>query len=111
MKRDDLQIFKVAGDNMNDGTCERFEKGCYVLAKPFNIEVFKNSIANDLGSFWVIDTDKGYLLWQINEDVKEGCIICHSLNPEYQDIIIKLEEITNIWRVMESQTKVIRNRG
>ncbi len=102
--------FEITGDSMANGTHESFKKGCYVFTEPFNIEEFKENIANNLDSFWIIGRKDGYTLKQITQYTEEYGIRCHSLNPEYQDFIMKLEDITCIFLVTASQTKVIYHR-
>jgi len=92
--------FEITGDSMENGTHESFEKGCYV---------FKENIANNLDSFWIIGRKDGYTLKQITQYTEEYGIRCHSLNPEYQDFIMKLEDITCIFLVTASQTKIKRS--
>ena len=104
----DLLAFKIVGDSMNDGTRSGFEPGDKLIVQPFSIGDFRNSIGNDLNSFWVIEMKKGVLVRQIVEYANDT-IKCHPLNSfeQYPDAFIKVEDITKVYRVLQVQHKPI----
>lgn len=106
----EMIAFEVKGDSMDNGTRSSFEDGDRLMVKSFSIESFRNNINNDLNSFWVIETERGYLFRQIVEyDNTRDAIRCHSLNVsgQYQDVFVEIRNITKVGRVIESQPKVI----
>ena len=104
-----LSAFEILGDSMNDGTRRSFAPGDKLIVEPFNINDFKDSIGSDLGSFWVIQVGTCILVRQIVE-YADNVIKCHSLNlnGQYPDILIKIEDITKIYRIIQKQGKPIR---
>ena len=105
----DVLAFEVTSDSMNDGTRSSFESGDKFIVTPCRISDFRNSIGNDLNSFWVIEMKKGVLVRQIVEYVNDT-IKCHSLSSsgQYPDTFIEIENITKMYRVMQLQRKPIR---
>lgn len=105
-----LQVFEVVGNSMNDGTRFSFEAGYKLIVQPFSISDFRNSIGNDLNSFWIIEIEKGILFRQIVKyDMINDTIECHSLNTTKQDLntFIKIGDITKPYRVVQLQSKTI----
>lgn len=106
----DLLAFEVVGNSMDNGTRSSFEEGGKLVVQLFDISDFRNSIGNDLNSFWVIEIKKGTLFKQIIEyDSRHDMIKCHSLNTngQYPDTFIKIEDITKVYRVVQVQYKPI----
>lgn len=106
----DLLAFEVVGNSMDNGTRSSFEEGDKLVVQLFDISDFRNSIGNDLNSFWVIEIKKGTLFKQIIEyDSRHDMIKCHSLNTngQYPDAFIKVEDITKVYRVVQVQYKPI----
>lgn len=106
----DLLAFEVVGNSMDKGTRSSFEEGDKLVVQPFDISDFRNSIGNDLNSFWVIEIKKGTLFKQIIEyDSRHDTVKCHSLNTngQYPDAFIKVENITKVYRVVQVQYKPI----
>ncbi|MFQ9070417.1 MAG: helix-turn-helix transcriptional regulator [Bacteroides stercoris] len=103
-----LSAFEILGDSMDDGTRRSFAPGDELIVEPFNINDFKDSIGSDLGSFWVIQVGTCILVRQIVEYANDT-IKCHSLNPngQYPDVLIKIEDITKIYRVIQKQEKAV----
>lgn len=103
-----LSAFEILGDSMNDGTRHSFAPGDKLIVDPFNINDFKDSIGNDLGSFWVIQVGKSILVRQIVE-YANNTIKCHSLNPngQFPDVLINVGDITKIYRVIQKQGKIV----
>lgn len=106
----DLLAFEVVGNSMDNGTRSSFEEGDKLVVQLFDISDFRNSIGNDLNSFWVIEIKKGTLFKQIiGYDSRHDMIKCHSLNTngQYPDAFIKVEDITKVYRVVQVQYKPI----
>lgn len=101
--------FEVTSDSMDDGTRSGFEPGDKLIVQSFSISDFRNSIGNDLNSFWVIELKNGVLVRQIVEYANDT-IKCHPLNSseQYTDTFIEIENIVKMYRVMQLQRKPIR---
>lgn len=110
----DLLAFEVVGNSMDNSTRSSFEEGDKLVVQPFDISDFRNSIGNDLNSFWVIEVGQGILFREIvGYDSRHDMIKCHSLNTngQYPDAFIKVENITKVYRVVQVQCKPIHYGG
>ncbi|GCB37066.1 S24 family peptidase [Bacteroides faecalis] len=103
--------FSIEGDSMDNGSNESLPQGCYVFVEAYSIDNFKSSITSKPDDFWVIKTKDGYLVKQVTGYVEEDAVQCHSLNPKYQDYIIKLEDIISVYLVTARQSKIVRHFG
>ena len=106
----DLLAFEVIGNSMDNGTRSSFEEGDRLIVRPFDINDFRNSINNDLNSFWIIEVEQVILFRQIVEyDSRHDMIKCHFLNTngQYPDAFIKIEDITKAYRVVQVLYKPI----
>lgn len=103
-----LLAFEVTCDSMDDGTRSSFEPGDKLIVQSFSISDFRNSISNDLNSFWVIELKNGVLVRQIVEYANDT-IKCHPLNSseQYPDTFIEIGNIVKMYRVMQLQRKPI----
>lgn len=99
--------FKVMGDSMDDGTRFSFENGDTIFTKPVEIDKFKSLINNDLGSFWVIKIGEEVLFKQVVQDNEIDGLHCCSLNKSYNDLFVKIEDISGLYRVMQKQPKPV----
>lgn len=108
----DLLAFEVTGNSMDNGTRFSFEEGDILIVQLFKINDFRNSINNDLNSFWVIEVEQGILFRQIVEHDNDT-VKCHSLNTngQYPDAFIKVEDIAKVYRVVQVHYKPINAGG
>lgn len=83
----------VYGDSM----APEYPSGSRVLIKKVNPEVFI-----DWGKAYVLDTSNGVIIKEVVESAKEGCIRCHSINPDpkFSDFDVPMSEIYGIYRVL-----------
>lgn len=103
-----LLAFEVTSDSMDNGTRFSFAPGDKLIVQSFSISDFRNSIGNDLNSFWVIELKNGVLVRQIVEYANDT-IKCHPLNSsaQYPDTFIEIGNIVKMYRVMQLQRKPI----
>ena len=83
----------VYGESM----APEYPSGSRVLIKKVNPEVFI-----DWGKAYVLDTSNGVIIKEVMESAKEGCIRCHSINPDpkFSDFDVPMSEIYGIYRVL-----------
>lgn len=83
----------VYGDSM----APEYPSGSRVLIKKINPNVFI-----DWGKVYVLDTCNGVIIKEVLKSEKEGCVVCHSINPDakYSDFEISLSDIYGIYRVL-----------
>ena len=54
------------------------------------------------GNVFVLDTDNGVIVKEVQPSEHEGKLVCHSLNPngKFKDFEVSLEDITGMYRVL-----------
>lgn len=106
MDKDKYIAFEVSGDSMDDGSSRAYQDGDIVICKECPTEIIKCNGLNTKNKEFVIVHRLGILLKRIdNLDLNEGKITLHSFNPTYNDIILELEYIKQIWVVEYQQKK------
>lgn len=106
--KEKYKIFGVFGDSMDNGTGESFKDGYYLFTVPFDFKQSTGALNDIQDEFCVIETTNGVLFRQIIGYDKPKGLHCHALNKKYNDSFVKIEEITNIYRVISHQRKVNR---
>lgn len=99
--------FDVAGDSMDNGSRNCLQSGDKVLARELERDFWKDIKTND-HRFWVIVFGSSVLIKEIvNEDLTQGTITCHSLNPspEYHDFTLNLDEVKALYYVVKVKPK------
>lgn len=83
----------VYGESM----APEYPSGSRVLIKKINPDIFI-----DWGKVYVLDTSNGVIIKEVIVSPKEGCIRCHSINPDpkYSDFDVPMQEIYGIYRVL-----------
>lgn len=83
----------VYGESM----APEYPSGSRVLIKKINPDVFI-----DWGKVYVLDTSNGVIIKEVIVSPKEGCIRCHSINPDpkYADFDVPMEEVYGMYRVL-----------
>lgn len=100
-------VFNVAGDSMDNGMKDGFTDGNTLLVRTVNLNEFRDSIQDDLNSFWVIEVGSDTYFKQISEYNKSKNVIkCHSLNSSYDDFFIEVENISKVHRVIRVKQEV-----
>lgn len=102
--------FEVKGESMDDGTRSSFESGDRVLVRELGKEHWMEKIRYRDYPFWVVAFGSSVLIKQIVEqDLKNGTITLHSLNPspEYCDFKLSLDEIRKLYYVVQKKPKIV----
>lgn len=96
--------FEVKGDSMNDGTEESYLEGDRLLCREIPPYLWKDSKLHIKKWDFVIVHEEGIIVKRITEhDVENHTITVHSLNELYPDRTINLEEVKQIFNVVEMQ--------
>lgn len=96
--------FEVRGDSMNDGTEEAIIEGDRLLCREIMPHLWSDSKLHIRKWDFVIVHSEGILVKRIiNHDVINHKITVHSLNSMYEDKIIDLSEVKQIFNVVELQ--------
>lgn len=102
--------FEIKGESMDDGTRNSFETGDRILVRELDRIHWIDGIRFDDYPFWVVVLDSSILIKQmISQDIKEGRVTFHSLNPspEYSDFTLDLDEIRKLYYVIQKKPKAI----
>ncbi len=97
---------EVEGDSMTDGTMESIPEGATVTGReiqkhhwrsPFHIHRFKD---------YIIHHADGIIIKRIvKHDVEAGTITCHSLNADFSDFELNLNDCKEIFNIVDVSTK------
>ena len=98
--------FEVKGDSMNDGSDESYKDGDRLLCREIPSHLWCNSKLHLRKWDFVIVHKEGVLVKRITEhDVQNHTITIHSLNPFYEDQVIDLADVYQIFNVISFQRK------
>ncbi|NDW10077.1 S24 family peptidase [Dysgonomonas sp. 520] len=100
-------MFEVKGDSMNDGSDQSILEGDRLLGREIRSDLWKYKLHINKWDFIIVHRTDGILVKRITHHDTEQCTITlHSLNPEYEDRIVHLNDVAQIFNVIE----VHRNR-
>lgn len=102
--------FEIKGESMDDGTRESFEAGDRVLVRELSKTHWTDRLRYNDYPYWVVVFDSSVLIKQIiKQDIENGIITFHSLNPspEYCDFQLSLDEIRKLYYVIQKKPKTV----
>ena len=103
--------FEVKGESMDDGTRNSFEEGDRVLVRELDRLHWKDGLRFKDHPFWVVVFDSSVLIKQIvNQDLTNGEITFHSLNPspEYSDFTLSMDKIRALYYVLQKKPRTVK---
>lgn len=96
--------FEVRGDSMNDGSAESYLEGDRLLCREIPRDLWCQSKLHLRKWDFVIIHNEGILIKRIiAHDVINHTITIHSLNPLFDDKVLDLCDINQIFNVIELQ--------
>lgn len=96
--------FEVRGDSMNDGSADSYLEGELLICREVEPVYWKDSQLFINKRDFVIIHKEGILIKRIISHVVENhTITIHSLNPMYQDEVLDLADVRQIFSVVESR--------
>lgn len=96
--------FEVKGDSMDDGTKDSYVEGEIVICREVEPDYWRDSRLFINKRDFVIVHEEGILIKRITEhNVEAHTITIHSLNPMYPDRILHLEQVRQIFSIVESR--------
>jgi phage repressor protein C with HTH and peptisase S24 domain len=96
--------FEVRGDSMNDGSTDSYLEGELLICREVEPVYWKDSQLFINKRDFVIIHKEGILIKRIiAHDVENHTITIHSLNPMYQDEVLDLADVRQIFSVVESR--------
>ena len=101
-------VFEIDGDSMDDNTGNGIRSGDMVLCKELCKSLWSDKLHYNSYHF-VIVFDNSTILKQITKhDVETGQITCHSLNPTYEDFILNLDEVSQLFYAIKIVERTIK---
>lgn len=93
---------EVKGDSMNDGTEDSIIEGDKLLCREVKVDLWRSKLHIKKWDFVIVHKTDGILVKRIIKHDTDNCkITIHSLNEEYQDRIISLNDIAQIFNIIE----------
>lgn len=102
--------FEIKGESMDDGTRNSFEAGDRVLVRELNRIHWTDRLRYNDYPYWVVVFNSSVLIKQIiHQDLENGTITFHSLNPspEYCDFQLSLNNIRKLYYVVQKKPRTV----
>lgn len=101
--------FEVKGDSMDDGSKDSYESGEILICREVEPHLWSNSRLHYNHRDFVIIHKDGILIKRIvSHDVENHRITIHSINPIYNDRIIDLADVRQLFSIVESRKQRAR---
>lgn len=99
--------FEVKGDSMDNGLAGSYQEGMILHARELPKPHWKDKLHIHKWKNWVIVTKADGILFKqiINHDRGSGIITLHSLNEEYKDFEMNLENVAQLLNVVGGNFK------
>jgi len=94
--------FEVRGDSMDNDTSESIREGDRLICRFIKQELWQYKLHINKWNFVIVHKTDGVLVKRITDhNVDQNVITIHSLNPEYPDKAISLNEVSQLFNVVE----------
>lgn len=95
--------FEVRGDSMDDGTINSYPQGTVVLCREVQRTHWQSKLHhNAWKAFVIVHRESGILIKQITQhDTAKGVLTLSSLNPQFEDVEIRLDDCLQIFNVIK----------
>lgn len=98
--------FEVRGDSMTTDGRDSIEEGDIVLARELGRQHWMNKLHYHKYDFIIVHKEDGILVKRIiNHDVEKGILTLHSLNELYEDFTISLNDVAQLFNIVEITQK------
>ncbi|MDO4695343.1 S24 family peptidase [Porphyromonas sp.] len=103
-------LFKVKGASMDDGTPFSLSDGDVVLARMIPQLYWQYKLHKNAWRYFIFVTrTEGIIIKSVTEhDTEKGILKLHSLNPDYADITLHMDDIQAIYNVIELTKRSLR---
>ncbi len=100
--RGKYRVFEVDGDSMDNGTRNAIYDGDKILCREVRQELWTSKLHIKDWYFVICMKNDGITVKQItSHDVESGKIICHSLNPMFEDFEVNLKDVAELYNVIK----------
>lgn len=98
--------FEVKGDSMDDGSSDSYLPGDILLCREIKSELWKSKLHIKKWDFVIVHRTKGIVFKRIaDHNLNNGHLKLHSLNPEYEDFEVKLDDVRQVLNVVQVMRK------
>lgn len=95
-------MFEVRGDSMEEDSRDGIYEGDRLYCREINKDLWKFKLHLKQWDFVIVHKTEGILVKRIiDHNINTGDITIHSLNPYYEDRILNLEDIAQLFNVIE----------
>lgn len=97
------RAFEVRGDSYDDGSSDSVLEGDVVLGRKISPDLYRDSRLHiSKWLFVIVHKEEGILLKRIKEhNVEQRYLVLESLNPMYEDRIIQLVDVAEVYNVVQ----------
>lgn len=96
------RVFEVNGDSMDDGSRHSIFDKDKILCREVRRELWKNKLHIRDWFFVIVHRTEGVTVKQITDhDVEKGQIVCHPLNPLFEDFTLDLDDVVELYNVIK----------
>lgn len=96
------RVFEVNGDSMDDGSRNAIYDKDKILCREVKRELWYNKLHIRDWFFVIVHRYDGVIVKQIVEHtVEDGNIVCHSLNPLFENFVINLNDVMELYNVIK----------
>lgn len=94
--------FEVKGDSMDDGTVDSLLEGEVLIGRKIHPDYWRYKLHINKWNFIIVHKTEGVIVKRISEHDVENCTItAHSLNPMYPDRKIHLNDVSQLFNVVQ----------
>jgi SOS-response transcriptional repressor LexA len=94
--------FEVKGDSMDDGTRNSYEQGDLIICREIAHHHWQSKLHIHKYDFVIVHKTEGILLKKIvKHSTTDGKLTLHSLNPLYDDLMVSLDDVAQIFNVIK----------
>ena len=95
-------FFEVRGDSMDDGSIASYPEGSRLLARSVGREHWGNGLNINSWDYIIVHREDGILAKRIIEhNIAEASITCHSLNSLYNDFTLWLNDVLELYTIVQ----------
>ena len=103
----EYMAFETKGDSMDDDSADAIKEGDILIGRKIKQEHWRNKLHIKKWDFIIIHKTEGILIKRIiSHNVETAEITIHSLNPDYSDKTLSLNDVSQLLNVIQ----VSRNR-
>lgn len=100
-------MFEVKGNSMDNNSKESLQEGDLLLSRNIKKEYWKYKLNANNWKYVIVHKTEGIMIRKIiKHDLEKKIITAHSLNPMFEDIDISLDEVDQLFHVIQIQRKI-----